>query len=143
MSYKHYFMLFSCIAFSASGFAAEDNWVCKARDKANIEWSAQNAYQKAAINLAFEACKKKSKMPATCKTSIEDCEGFKQGISTKSFWYCVAFDAQATPWKSNYYQRKDEAALAAETYCKSKSAIPDTCFINFITCTNINQGASG
>jgi hypothetical protein len=121
------------------GFAIEDNWICKAHDVAHQEWAAKNAYQKMAINFAFAYCKKQSKNPMSCKVSETDCEGFQQGISTKPFWRCTALDAQAAGWNSNYYANREEAGLAALSYCKAKSPAPETCFINLITCLNVNK----
>ncbi len=127
------------LLLSMQAYSQADNWTCKSHDAAHMEWSVSNAYQRMAINLAFDACKKQSKWPKTCKTSLNDCEGFLNGISTKPIWRCLALDAQAQPWQSYYYTTKDDAALAAKAYCKSKSAVPDTCFVNMVTCININQ----
>lgn len=114
-------------------------WQCTTHDNANQEWTAQSTYQKMALNLAFDSCKKQSKNPATCKTSGADCEGYRNGLSTKPFWRCTALDKTATAWKSNYYSNRDDAALAAKAYCRSKSTLPESCYINFITCMNIND----
>lgn len=115
-----------------------DYWICKTHDNANIEWTVKNAYQKIALNLAFNACKKQSKNPKSCKVLDEECEGFHLGVSTKPMWRCTALDTQAKAWHSNYYINKDDAAIAAKNYCKSKSDIPETCYVNLITCININ-----
>lgn len=138
---KQYSLLFIlCFLISLPSFAAgEDYWICKAHDATQKEWVVQNTYQRMAINLAFDACKKQSTSPLTCNTSNNSCEGFIDGVSTKPLWLCLALDANATPWRSNYYTNKEDAALAAKAYCKSKSELPETCYVNMITCNNINQ----
>lgn len=118
----------------------EDYWQCNAHDNAHNEWTAKNVYQKIALNVAFDACKKQSKSPLTCSTSQEDCEQFHLGRTTRPFWSCTAMDRTATPWSSNYYTNREDAALAAKAYCQSKSALPDTCYIDLVTCTNANSG---
>lgn len=118
----------------------QDYWVCKTHDETNREWIVKNNYQKIALNLSFNECKKQSKNPMSCKTSINDCEGFHLGLSTKPFWRCTALDVTATAWRSNYYSNREDAALAAQAYCKSMSTMPGTCYINLVTCINLNEG---
>lgn len=117
----------------------EDHWVCKAHDNAHLEWTVKGSYQKIALNLAFEACKKQSKSPISCKISPEDCEGFHLGSSTKPYWRCAALDSMDGYWPSNYYRQRDDAIYAAKAYCKSKSSIPETCYVNVVTCANVNE----
>jgi hypothetical protein len=117
----------------------QDYWICRTQDINQMEWTAKSEYQKIALNLAFDACKKRSKNPSTCKASTEACEGFHLGKSTKSFWRCTALDRAADYWRSNYYHHKDDAIMAAKAYCKSKSSVPETCYVNVITCININE----
>ena len=116
-----------------------DSWQCISRDSSKQEWTANNAYQKVAMNLAFDACKKQSTNPKTCKASEEDCEGFHLGLSTRPYWYCVALDEEGSPWKSSYYRTRDDAAMAAKDYCRNNSSAPETCYMDFVTCININQ----
>lgn len=116
-------------------------WKCVTYDKANKAWTAQSSYRKVAINVAFAACKKESQLPATCKTSISNCEGFINGVSTRPMWRCTAIDITAQPWESNFYSNRDDAALAAQAYCKENSTLPATCYINMVTCANKNEGA--
>ncbi|RUR12946.1 hypothetical protein [Legionella sp. km772] len=117
----------------------QDYWVCKTHDNNNVEWTVKNKYQKIALNLSFDACKKQSKNPNTCKTSSNDCEGFHLGLSTKPYWRCTALDKKSGVWKSNYYPNRDDAYMAAKDYCKSKSQAPETCYVHVLTCTNINE----
>lgn len=143
MNYKFYFPLLLLVPFL--GFAnvneAQDYWVCKTRDNSDREWVVKNKYQKIALNISFDSCKKQSKKPMTCKTSNNSCEGFHLGLSTKPYWRCVAIDSKAAAWKSNYYPNKDDAYMAAKAYCKSKSKIPDTCYVHVLSCENINDNA--
>jgi hypothetical protein len=117
----------------------KDYWICKSHDNSNREWTIKNNYQKIAINQSFDACKKESKNPRTCKTSDNDCEGYHLGFSTKPYWRCMALDKTANHWKSNYYSNKDDAFLAAKAYCRSESRAPDSCYVNMITCANVNE----
>lgn len=117
-------------------------WQCIVEDSANKQWTAKSPYQKIAINTAFAECKKESQYPASCKASKSNCEGFNLGKSTKPYWQCTALDLTAEPWKSNFYIQREDAALAAKAFCKANSTIPDTCYINLVTCRNINEGDS-
>lgn len=120
---------------------SDSYWQCKTQDKLNNEWLVKNPYQKVALNLAFEACKKESKMPKTCSASKSACEGFVQGISISPLWRCTALDSTAVPWRSNFYTQREDAALAALAYCKQKSTVSETCSINLVTCKNFNEWA--
>ncbi len=114
-------------------------WQCTTHDNSNKQWSAKNIYRKVALNFAFAQCKKESQNPASCKASVEDCEGFNQGKSIRPIWRCTALDQMAEYWQSNLYLHRDDAALAAKAYCREKSEAPDTCYLNFVTCVNLNE----
>jgi hypothetical protein len=114
-------------------------WICKTHDNNHLEWTVKNLYKKVALNLSFEACKKQSKSPLTCKTSSNDCEGFENGKSTRPLWRCTALERGSGYWRSNYYANREDAAIAAKDYCKSQSNIPETCYVNLITCMNTNK----
>lgn len=130
----------STAGFSAPAMNKTNYWKCVTHDKANKQWTARSPYRKVAINVAFSACKKESVVPATCKTSASSCEGFVDGISTRPMWHCTAIDMAAQPWESNYYSNRDDAALAAQAFCKENSTLPATCYINMVTCMNMNEG---
>lgn len=115
------------------------SWHCAARDAANKEWTANSGFSRSAINHAFEACKKESTLPDTCKTSSVDCESFIDGVSTRPAWRCLALDQMGKSWKSNPYPQRDDAAIAAKAYCQDQSGFPDTCYINLMTCKNLNS----
>jgi hypothetical protein len=56
-------------------------------------------------------------------------------------WQCTALDQTGEPWQSNFYSQRLDAALGAKAFCKEKSSVPDTCYINLVTCINKNEGA--
>lgn len=124
-------------------FAAPDSyWQCMSQDKTNKQWFAKNNHKKAAVNLSFAACKKESASPASCKTSLLNCTGFNQGLSISPTWRCMALDRTAKPWQSVLYAQPLDAALGAKAFCKEHSTVPDTCYVNMVTCRNINAGVS-
>lgn len=114
-------------------------WQCSVFDQEEKEWSVKSAYEKVATNKAFDACKKQSTHPLTCKAAKESCDYFSHGLSTRPMWQCTALDEKAKPWVSNVYLNKDDAALGAKAYCKEQSSIPDTCYIHLDTCKNLNE----
>jgi hypothetical protein len=137
-------LLLMCIITIAN--ANTNSWQCTSLDADNQFWVAKHNYQKSAINRALGMCKKQSKVPGTCKISPEMCEGsqitgkFKSplDISSKAMWQCTALDHNADIWKSNFYANRDHAALGSLIFCRSKSKVPYTCYINLLTCNNIN-----
>ena len=141
LKYFILFVLVSSAGYSAPFLDKNSYWQCITKDSNDQQWSARSGYKKVALNSAFVSCKKESQKPATCKASLANCEGFFQGISIKPMWRCTALDEIAEPWQSNFYPQRDDAALAAKAYCKEKSTIPDTCYINLVTCMNYNEGA--
>lgn len=140
---KFFLLVLLATVFSSDAAPIKDKqsyWQCLTHDAANKTWSAKNGFQKVALNLAFASCKKESEAPATCKTTPLDCEGFNMGLSTKPMWQCTALDLSAQAWRSNFYVQRDDAALGAKLFCKDKSSVPESCYINFVTCAN-NNGA--
>jgi hypothetical protein len=122
-------------AFSAT---AEGDWECVVRDTTNKEWVGKSNYQRSAMNHAFESCKKESQHPSTCKTPNDYCNALTNGLSTRPMWRCSAYDSKAKSWRGTIYPERDEAALAAKAYCQDQSDCPDSCYINLLTCKNIN-----
>ncbi|ARG97545.1 hypothetical protein [Legionella micdadei] len=114
-------------------------WRCTAFDGEDKEWTVDSSYEISAVNKAFEECKKQSKVPSSCKTAKEACEAFVNGKSTRPMWRCTALDQMAKTWLSNVYTHRDDAAIAAKAYCEQNSAFPDTCYINLMTCKNLNS----
>jgi len=131
-------MLFSASAWSADVLIT-DYWQCTSYDKQDQQWLAKSQYERTATNKALEACKKQSKEPESCKIAKEYCESIVNGISTRPMWQCIALDLMAKPWRSNFYTNRDDAALAAKAYCQQRSGIPDSCYINLLTCKNFNS----
>lgn len=119
-------------------------WECTTEDSTNKAWIIDGNYQLTAINGSFAACKKESAYPKSCKTSKKSCDHFVNGQSTRPLWRCVALDRAANIWPSNTYTVRDDAALAGLAYCKNNSSIPLSCYMNMITCRNLNaQNAMG
>ena len=109
-------------------------WQCAVHDKENKQWEARSTYERVATNKAFEACKKESHVPASCKPIEESCEYSGNGKNTNRGWQCTAFDQMAKIWVGQIYRNKDDAAIDATTYCQTHSSIPDSCYTNFLTC---------
>lgn len=120
---------------------AEDDtyWQCTVFDITHTEWTIKHTFERTAVNQAMDLCKKQSTQPATCKAAKEACESFTHGLTNRPMWQCTALDQMANPWKSNIYSSMDDAALAAQAYCKQSSSLADTCYTNMVTCKNLNQ----
>ncbi|WP_028387687.1 hypothetical protein [Legionella fairfieldensis] len=119
--------------------ASGNYWRCTSFDGENKEWTVNSNYELSAINKALDACKKQSNRPTSCKTAKETCEVFINGTSTRPMWRCTALDQMAKTWPGNIYAHRDDAAIAAKAYCQQESSFPDTCYINLITCKNLNS----
>lgn len=138
-TYGFLILIITPIATYAESIDKNGNyWECTTHDATNTQWSSQSNYQKIALNLSYVQCKKKSQAPETCKTSTSSCAQYDKGVNIMPIWRCTALDREATPWRSDLYPNREDAALAAEAYCKQYSAVPYTCYINLITCININ-----
>ena len=119
---------------------ANEQWECSSHDSVSLQWVAKNDYQRVATTDAFDACKKQSAFPKTCKTEKDDCELFIDGVTTRPMWRCTALDQLSKVWRSKIYRHRDDAAMAAKSYCHHHSAMPDTCYINLLMCHNLNEG---
>ncbi len=137
-------VLFSILFISPLSWAntmdSRDYWQCTTSDSEVKQWVGKSANQRIAANVAYDACKKQSRLPATCKAAKEACEHFINGMTNKPMWQCTALDQRAKPWVSNLYTNQDDAALAAKAYCQESSTIPGSCYINMVTCKNRNSG---
>ena len=136
------FLLTTCWANNDPG--NNSYWQCTAHDKLKKECKGTNTYERVASSKAFEACKKESSIPMSCKTDKDYCYYFTEGttnpkrdIENRSMWHCSAIDQQAKYWVSNLYSNQDEAVLAAKSLCQKHSPIPDSCYVNLITCKKI------
>lgn len=137
-------LILSQTAFSQS---ADDNlWECNIQDVENKIWSEKNAYHKKALNMVYESCIKESNQPQTCKKSNVMCEAYvttqnkpmvaraKIRRARHGGWQCTAFDRAAIAWRGGVHRNRDAAAWGAKTFCKQRSRVPETCYINFVTC---------
>jgi hypothetical protein len=131
-------ILLSFILTTAT-WAEGSYWQCTTVDNQEKQWVAKNPYDRVAINKAYDACKKQSTNPSSCKSSKENCEYFSDGMSTRPAWRCTALDQMSKPWPSNLHTNRDDAALEAKAYCQQHSGMPDSCYINLLTCNNLNE----
>lgn len=131
-------LLLGCNLVFAAPMSMTKYWQCSASDAQNKVWSAEGNYRKSARNNAFAACKKESTMPLSCKPSSSNCLPPQETLS-KNMWRCNALDMQATVWRGNYSGGRDGAALGAKSLCKRSSMLPDTCYINWFSCTHLQD----
>ena len=134
IDFHRYFLL--VLFLPTVGWSA---WQCTAIDSTNNQWEARYSFQKMAINIALDLCKKSSTHPTTCRVSAQNCKGLNLEANSELLWRCTALDRSAATWNSNFYSDKTEAAMAAMNFCNSKSSLPDTCYLNFVTCMNSND----
>lgn len=134
-------ILLGCSSATFSQPVAIDGnfWQCSTKDGSGKEWTAKSVYKKIALNFAYDLCKNNSTEAASCKSKSIICSKFVEGVNIEPFWECTALDREAMPWKSTLYSNRDDAALAAKAYCRQNSSIPETCYINLVTCMNINE----
>ena len=133
-------LIVSDFNYAASVIDRNSYWQCSSQDGTKKLWSAKNGFEKAALNQAFASCKKESDLPSTCKTSKSNCKLINHKINTNPIWYCTALDQIAETWQSIVYDRREDAALGAKAFCIAKSSVPDTCYINLISCVNLSEG---
>ncbi|CDZ78409.1 hypothetical protein BN59_02719 [Legionella massiliensis] len=124
---------------STDGLASGNFWRCSTSDAEQKEWTVDSSYEISAINKSYDDCKKLSNVPTSCKSSKEACEMFLNGLTTRPMWRCTALDQMAKVWASNIYKHRDDAAIAAKAFCQQGSSFPDTCYINLMTCKNLNS----
>lgn len=134
------FTLTCCLYFLTQTAMAEQDWRCTAHDRENLHWLAQSGWERSSRNMALDLCKKNSKYPGSCIAETDNCELFVNGLTTRPMWRCLALDIMAKPWPSSEIsQHRDHAALSAKAHCERKSGYPDTCYVNLMTCKNINE----
>lgn len=119
---------------------ADEQWECRSHDSVDLQWVAKGDYQRTASTDALDACKKQSAHPNDCKVEKDECELFINGVTTRPMWRCTALDQLSKPWRSTIYRQRDDAAMAAKSYCHHHSEMPDTCYINLLMCHNLNEG---
>ena len=131
------FLGLSQAVWSRSSIEMND-WQCYAADAHQQKWVKTSSYQRMAINRALDACRKASYSPESCQVAKEYCKHLINGHNTQAEWRCTALDDQAKIWMSNAYSNIDDAAIAALAYCKEQSSSSDSCYINMVTCKNMN-----
>ena len=134
-----YIVSFFMIALIKPVWADDSYWQCSAHDTTGQQWIVNHLYEHVATNKAFEACKKQSMAPTSCKATKDSCDYFSNGLSTRPMWRCAALDLMAKVWHSSTHPNRDEAALEANDYCKQRSGMPESCYINLLTCKNLNE----
>lgn len=112
-------------------------WQCTSYDNENKQWLAKSTYQRAAINQAYDNCKKQSKKPESCKTAKEYCEAYVDGILSRPMWQCVALDNLPNRWQGSIYTNRDEAIFGAKSWCQEQSVMPETCYVNLLMCSSL------
>jgi hypothetical protein len=117
---------------------ASETFECTAVDATHHAWQGSDFYKKSAINQALSLCKKGSPSPKTCQVTAESCELFINGESTRPIYQCTALDSAGTPFVSQAYPKRDDAALGALGFCKNNSPMAESCYINMLTCQNLN-----
>ena len=127
-------------AFSPS-YAEEDQWQCVSMDYSEKKWIGFAAFQRAARQKALDSCKKNSVYPKSCILVKASClSPFSYKGKPDGLWVCTALDRNGSPWKSDGKIDRIASALAARAYCRAKSSIPYTCYINTVTCTLRQRG---
>jgi hypothetical protein len=117
---------------------SDNIWQCTVNDSEDKEWVAKSAYERVAISKAFEACKKESRVPTSCKPAKESCDDSMNNENESKGWQCSALDQKAKSWFSKIHGSKENAALDAKANCEEHSSAPDSCYINLFTCKNLN-----
>lgn len=120
-------------------WADDSYWQCHATDSKGMQWVVSHGYEQVATNKAVEACKKQSPAPESCKALRENCDYSSYGLSMRPLWRCMALDLMSKIWRNNPHPNRDEAAIEAKENCEHHSPMPDTCYINLLTCKNIHE----
>ena len=137
-----FLLLYTLNAWSASAMVmsgAQSQWLCNAYDDQNKQWMASNTYKQVAINKAYDACKKESRDPESCKAANEYCEALIKGKAVHPQWRCSALDHQSNVWVGDVYTNRHDAAAGAHEYCVARTSTPDSCYVNLLTCNYLNE----
>lgn len=137
---KGSFFFIICLIVSQITHAKEAYWQCIAEDTTKKQWVGFAGFKKTAYQKALDSCKKYSILPQSCTQAETPClapfEASKQvkiGGIPSGFWICTALDRNGDTWGGSHADRI-KASLAARAYCRDKSSIPHTCYINTVTC---------
>ncbi|MBA2652233.1 MAG: hypothetical protein H0U73_08205 [Tatlockia sp.] len=107
---------------------------CLTSDSENRHWLKISTYGLTAMNKSFDACKKESNFPTTCRVVKESCDLYIKEAAQETTWQCTALDFYGNPWRSTGSSKQDVTALAAKAKCRRNSLVPDSCYINLVTC---------
>lgn len=128
------------VAFAGDISHTENPLRCTVSDSEGRGWTANSSYARVAINKAFEACKSESHDPRSCQASQNACEVTMQDVAPDTaLWQCGAMDLMAKIWTNNPQPDRDQAAIAAKINCEKHSGMPESCYINLITCKNLRE----
>ncbi len=136
---KSLILLINLLLYSIYASAYTGSYVlCTTSDGQDNQWSAVSTFERAAINKAYDDCKKQSSIPDTCSSSLSACETYVNGVSTRPLWQCTALDHTGHRWKNEPSAHRDDAALGAKAFCQQRNGSPDSCYVNLLTCVNLN-----
>lgn len=132
-------LLLLLITFSISfSCFSQDTWNCQVKDATGKYWEVQHKFRMSARNLAMDTCRKQSTAPNSCDFANQSCDTLYDGLSKDPLWVCLALDSTAKGWKNHPNKQKYDAALSAKGFCQHKSSVPETCYVNLLTCKDIN-----
>lgn len=135
-----YFLLCFTLIISQVHAANNNYWQCIAADANYNRWAANHDFHRAAATLALEACKKQSPLPKSCNMQEKNCDHIVNGRSSLPMWRCTAFDQMAKAWISKQtFRERDDAAIASKNLCQNHSGMPESCYVNLLTCKNLNS----
>lgn len=132
-------IVFLLLCIVQTSWAEDSYWQCAAQDDQQKQWIIKSPYERVATTKAYEACKKQSVVPVTCKIPKENCDYFTNGLNTRPMWRCLALDQMSKPWWSEVHSNRDEAAIESKMFCQQHSSMPESCYINLMTCKNLNE----
>lgn len=129
-----FFFLFLC--FFMHPLQANVFFECQLSDDKNIFWKSSSVFEKKALNTVLDHCKKESINPDSCLKKNIICQEFSNSINTRPLWECTALDANAREWLGKADTAIDDAIFHAKAKCKSKSTVPETCYVYAVGCLN-------
>ncbi|MBA2648960.1 MAG: hypothetical protein H0U75_05030 [Legionella sp.] len=132
--FQYRFAIGILLIISHTAFSQSSSWKCTIYDVDRKVWSSSSGHHTLAIHSVFDSCLKESRLPQSCQKKTITCEGYDQIQKDGQGWVCTAFDRLAKAWPSRSSSNVDAAALRAKQACRSKSRVPETCYINFVTC---------
>lgn len=114
------------------------HWQCASHDISGKQWLAESSFQRAAINKAWQSCKKNSHDPGSCETAKAYCEMVYLGRVIRSKWVCSSMDQMGHRWRSDTHNTRNDAVTGARMMCREQSTFPGSCYVRLMTCKNLN-----